>query len=92
MAAKKNNLTHVEVKDYVSPALQKQDEGGGAAAATGNNMMAMIMAKRNQMKKVEEEQQQQPYPSLHQDKIIHWFNHQSLWHHHPRQHQDKASL
>ena len=50
MAAKKNNLVHVEVKDYVSPALQKPDEGGGAPA-TGNNMMAMIMAKRNQMKK-----------------------------------------
>ena len=50
LAAKKNNLQHVEVKDYVSPALKSPEEGGGAA--TGNSMMAMIMAKRNQMKKV----------------------------------------
>ena len=53
LAAKKNNLSHVEVKDYVSPSLQKQDDngGGGSIPATGNSMMAMIMAKRNQMKK-----------------------------------------
>jgi len=51
LAAKKNNLQHVEVKDYVSPALKSPEEGGGAAA-TGNSMMAMIMAQRNQMKKV----------------------------------------
>ena len=51
LAAKKNNLTHVEVKDYVSPALQKPEEGGGVPQ-TGNSMMAAIMAKRNQMKKV----------------------------------------
>ena len=49
LEAKKKNLTHVEVKDYESPALKKQEEGG--TAATGNSMMAMIMAKRNQMKK-----------------------------------------
>ena len=50
LAAKKNNLAHVEVKDYVSPALQKPEEGG--APQTGNSMMAAIMAKRNQMKKI----------------------------------------
>ena len=50
LAAKKNNLAHVEVKDYVSPALQKPEEGG--VPQTGNSMMAAIMAKRNQMKKV----------------------------------------
>ena len=50
LAAKKNNLSHVEVKDYVSPALQKPEEGG--VPQTGNSMMAAIMAKRNQMKKV----------------------------------------
>ena len=50
LAAKKNNLTHVEVKEYVSPALQKPEEGG--VPQTGNSMMAAIMAKRNQMKKV----------------------------------------
>ena len=48
LEAKKSNLQHVEVKDYVSPALKSPEEGGG----TTNNMMAMIMAKRNQMKKV----------------------------------------
>ena len=55
LAAKKNALAHVEVKEYVSPALQKQGEGGddgGAAAYGGNSMMAAIMAKRNAMKKV----------------------------------------
>lgn len=43
-------MTHVEVKEYVSPALQKPEEGG--IPQTGNSMMAAIMAKRNQMKKV----------------------------------------
>ena len=53
LAAKKNNLAHVEVKDYSSPTLQKQEDGGGGSIPqTGNNMMAMILAKRNQMKKV----------------------------------------
>ena len=51
LAAKKNNLAHVEVKEYVSPALQKPEEGGGAPQ-TGNSMMAMIMAQRNKMKNV----------------------------------------
>ena len=50
LEAKKNNLQHVEVKDYVSPALQSPEEN--AAAQTGNSMMAAIIAKRNQMKKV----------------------------------------
>ena len=50
LEAKKSNLQHVEVKDYVSPALKSPEEGGGQA--TGNSMMAMIMAQRNQMKKV----------------------------------------
>jgi hypothetical protein len=50
LEAKKNNLQHVEVKDYVSPALQNPEES--AAAQTGNSMMAAIIAKRNQMKKV----------------------------------------
>ena len=50
LAAKKNNLSHVEVKEYVSPALQKPEEGG--APQTGNSMMAAIIAKRNQMKKI----------------------------------------
>ena len=50
LAAKKNNLAHVEVKEYVSPALQKPEEGG--APQTGNSMMAAIIAKRNQMKKI----------------------------------------
>ena len=48
LEAKKNNLAHVEVKDYVSPALQNPEE----APQTTNSMMAAIMAKRNQMKKV----------------------------------------
>ena len=30
LEAKKSNLSHVEVKDYVSPALQNPEEGGGA--------------------------------------------------------------
>ena len=51
LEAKKSNLQHVEVKDYVPPALKSPEEGGGAAGTT-NNMMAMIMAKRNQMKKI----------------------------------------
>ena len=30
LEAKKSNLSHIEVKDYVSPALQNPEEGGGA--------------------------------------------------------------
>ena len=46
LAAKKNNLIHVEVKDH---AFQKQNV---PQHQNGNIMMAEIMAKRNQMKKV----------------------------------------
>ena len=51
LAAKKSNLSHVEVKEYVSPALQNPEEGGGVPQ-TSNSMMAAIIAKRNQMKKI----------------------------------------
>ena len=49
LASKKNNLKHVEVKEYVSPALQSPEEGGGGGST--NSMMAAIMAQRNKMKK-----------------------------------------
>lgn len=47
MASKKNNLKHVEVKEYVSPAVSGQEDSGGST----NSMIAAIMAQRNKMKK-----------------------------------------
>ena len=49
LEAKKNNLQHVEVKDYASPTLQSPEEN--ARAKTANSKMTTIIAKRNQMKK-----------------------------------------
>ena len=46
LASIKNNLKHVEVKDYVSSALTNQED----SERTPNNMMAAIMAQRIKMK------------------------------------------
>ena len=46
LASIKNNLKHVEVKDYVSPTLTNQEDSG----KTTNGMMASFMAQRNKMK------------------------------------------
>ena len=46
---KKKNLKYVEVKDYISPKFQNQNER--ETPSTENSMMAAIMAKRIQMKK-----------------------------------------
>ena len=49
LVAKKNSLIHVEVKDYVSPILQKMERSEDLN--TKNSIMDAIIAKRSQMKK-----------------------------------------
>ena len=52
LAAKKNKLTHVEVKEYKSPALKKEGEEESSSSGGPGGMMAMILAQKNAMKKV----------------------------------------
>ena len=51
LAMKKKQMKKVEVKEYISPALKKVEQGHIEEQQSTNTMMAMLMAQRNKLKK-----------------------------------------